>query len=412
MSPQIDSLASHSIRMCQAIASFTEVPGTTTRTFLSTAMGDCYRFLQQEMQALGMSGCVDPAGNLRGIYKSVDTSATRRIVIGSHLDTVPNAGAFDGVLGVVLGLMLVKALAGERLPYQLEVIGFSEEEGVRFRTPFIGSRAFTGTLDTQTLHLKDQAGVSVASAIEAFGLDPAQIPGARFDPQTFAYLEFHIEQGPVLASIEQPLAVVRSISGQSRASVQFDGQANHAGATPMRFRRDALAAAAEWITAVETHAHAVPDLGATVGKLDIANAATNVVPGSVTASLDVRHANDGVRTASAAELLRTAEQIANRRAVRCSSSIQMDQCSVPMDARLTALAEASLHACGVHAPLMDSGAGHDAMIIAPFIPSAMIFLRSPNGISHHPDETVLESDVALALQCGVHFLKTLGSTLP
>jgi allantoate deiminase len=397
--------------MCRAIAGFTETSGGITRTFLSEAMRECHRYLRQKMESLQLQTRVDAAGNLRGLYPGTRVDAAR-LVIGSHLDTVPNAGAFDGVLGVVLGLALLKALDGRRLPFEIEVIGFSEEEGVRFKVPFIGSRAFTGTLDDTLMKREDAAGISVASAIDHFGLDRSLLANAVFSPRTRAYLEFHIEQGPVLASIGQPLAIVDSICGQSRATVVFEGQANHAGTTPMRFRRDALTAAAEWITAVEANARNIEGLVATVGKLDIASAATNIVPGTVTASLDVRHSKDDTRQAGLANLLRIGEQVAATRGVRFSHSVQSDQNTVPMNRALVELAAKSLRACGIPPSPMTSGAGHDAMIVAPFIPSVMVFLGSPNGISHHPDETVLPGDVALALHSGLHFLDLLGSTLP
>ncbi len=212
---------------------------------------------------------VDAAGNLRGVYPAATTPAPR-LLLGSHVDTVPDAGAFDGVLGVVLAIALVDALGGRRLPFSIEVAAFSEEEGVRFGVPFIGSRALAGTLDADLLARRDAAGITVEQAIRAFGLDPAQLAEAKLDPSTFAYIEFHIEQGPVLESLDLPLAVVTAIAGQSRLAVTFRGQANHAGTTPMHLRRDALAAASRWISVVERHARATAGLVATVGTIQVA----------------------------------------------------------------------------------------------------------------------------------------------
>lgn len=363
------------------------------------------------MEALKMRVQLDNAGNLRGIYPGIHPNAPR-LIIGSHLDTVPNAGAYDGILGVVLGIALVEALGGGKLPFEIELVGFSEEEGVRFGFPFIGSRAFVGTLDDALLRREDASGVSVAGAIERFGLDPGRLREAAFYPHSIAYLEFHIEQGPILEDRQQPLAVVDSISGQCRAAVTFEGQANHAGTTPMRFRRDALTAASEWINAVEAHARATDGLVATVGKLEIPGAGSNIIPGSVTALLDVRHPDDNARRAAFKNLLHSAARIAQRRNLGFSHVIQLDQNTVPMDLRLIAIAEQALEASGLEPVRMTSGAGHDAMIIAPVLPSVMLFLRSPGGVSHHPAETVLIEDVNQALQVGLHFLEALGSTLP
>ena len=249
------------------------------------------------MQAAGMQVRVDAAGNLRGGLPAADPNAPR-LLIGSHLDTIPNAGAYDGILGVVLGVALVEE-AGKSLPFALEVIGFSEEEGVRFSKPFLGSLAFVGDLDEKTLARTDRNGVSVAQAIREFGLDSADLAAAVLDPSTFAYLEFHIEQGPVLESEDLALAVVDAIAGQTRMQATFTGHANHAGTTPMHLRRDSLAAAA----AVDRRGRALrqrhcPGLVATVGKIDVPSAAANVIPGGCTAALDVRHAQDSVRAAA------------------------------------------------------------------------------------------------------------------
>ncbi len=245
--------------------------------------------------------CIDAAGNLRGVYPAASEPA-KRLLLGSHVDTVPNAGAFDGVLGVALAIALVDALGGRKLPFSIEVVAFSEEEGIRFGVPFIGSRALAGTLDVELLSRRDAAGISVEEAIRQFGLDPAELPEARLDERTFAYVEFHIEQGPVLDSLGLPLGVVTSIAGQSRFTVTFAGQANHAGTTPMHLRRDALAAAARWISVVERHARAMRGLAATVGAVEVSRGAANIIPGEVRASLDVRHAEDAVRHHSAAAL--------------------------------------------------------------------------------------------------------------
>jgi allantoate deiminase len=384
------------IDRCRMLAGYSEEPGFTTRTFLSEPMHAVHARLRGWMESAGMSVMVDHAGNLRGTYAAARKDA-RRLFIGSHLDTVPHAGAFDGILGVVLGVALVEMLAGRGLNFHVEVVGFSEEEGVRFGVPFIGSRAFVGDVDNQLL-----AG-GLSDAIIAFGLDPARIREAEVGPGALGYLEFHIEQGPVLESLNLPLGIVETIVGQSRGDVIFEGHANHAGTTPMGLRRDALAGAAEWIGAVEREARAAPGLVATVGRVDVSPGAGNVIAGSARASLDVRHAKDALRHAAVRRLLACAEQIAARRGLKVGWEPRLDQPAVAMDPALVDLLAGA--APGIHR--MTSGAGHDAMIVARRMPAAMLFLRSPRGISHHPDETVLPEDVAAALQVGLEFLERL-----
>ena len=398
------------IQRCRQLAAYTEEPGWITRTFLSESMHCVHADLRAWMQQAGMSVQVDAAGNIRGYYGGARAHAPR-LIVGSHLDTVPHAGAFDGILGVVLGVALVKALAqsldGRRLGFGIEVVGFSEEEGVRFGLPFIGSRALVGTLDDELLAKRDTHGASVADAIRAFGLNPAAIGEAQFTGETIGYLEFHIEQGPVLESLNLPLGVVTSIAGQSRLEVRFEGKANHAGTTPMHLRRDALAGAAEWIAAVEREAATVPSLVATVGKIDAQPGAGNVIAGTVNMSLDVRHTNDEMRARAVKHLLNAAQLIAARRGLAASSEQRLDQAAVPMDARLTEMLGCAVEASGLVDHRMYSGAGHDAMVMAERMPAAMLFLRSPGGISHHPDEAVLEADVAAALATGLHFIDQL-----
>jgi allantoate deiminase len=387
------------IGRCRLLAELTEEPGFTTRTFLSEPMHAVHGYLRTWMENAGMSVMTDHAGNLRGLYPSARTSSPR-LFIGSHLDTVPRAGAFDGILGVVLGVALIERLGGRRLPFEIEVIGFSEEEGVRFGVPFIGSRALIGDIDDELL-------TRIAGAITAFGLDPSRIGEARVSGDAIGYLEFHIEQGPVLESLNLPLGVVEAISGQSRLDLLFEGMANHAGTTPMNLRRDALAGAAEWITTVELEARAVPEAVATVGRVTVSPGASNIISGSVKTSLDVRHAMDEVRHGLVARLLGCAEQIAARRCLTVSWEQRLDQPAVAMDSNLVKLLERSVEHSGRPVHRMASGAGHDAMIVARRMPAAMLFLRSPGGISHHPDESVLAEDVAAALDVGMEFLKEL-----
>ncbi len=254
------------IARCREIAACTEVSGETTRLFLTPPMHTVHVLLRSWMETAGMTVHVDAIGNMRGLFPSV-APGSPRLLIGSHLDTVPNAGAFDGILGVILGVAIVEELQGQHLPFAIEVIGFSEEEGVRFSKPFLGSLALLGKLDEDTLTRTDQNGISLRRAIEAYGLDPAQLPAAALSDDAFAYIEFHIEQGPVLESEDAPLGIVEALVGQTRMELIFTGQANHAGTTPMHLRHDAMAAAAEWIVAVEDYASSNSGLVATVGKV-------------------------------------------------------------------------------------------------------------------------------------------------
>lgn len=377
--------AAEVIGRCRALAACTEEPGHITRTFLSPPMREVHRLVGGWMGSAGLRVSIDAVGNIRGV-----SGAGPRLMIGSHLDTVRHAGAFDGILGVMMGV----ALAQRHPPCALEVIGFSEEEGVRFGTPFLGSLALVGTPLVEP---------PIIEAIRAFGLDPERIPEAAMSADVKGYVEFHIEQGPVLESLGLPLGVVEAIAGQSRLEVRFNGHANHAGTTPMSLRRDALAGAAEWIALVEREACATAGLVATVGKLEAQPGVANVIAGSVRASLDVRHARDQERARAVAAILGGAERIAARRGLKVEWETRLEQPAVAMQ---FAGVERAVEAAGYPVHRMVSGAGHDAMIVACRVPAAMLFLRSPGGISHHPDEAVLPEDVAAALAVGMRFLES------
>jgi len=408
-SSNFSNLAEKVIARCRKLASFSEDAGGTRRTFLSAPMRDCHREVSSWMKALGMGVSADAVGNLRGFYAAASPGAPR-ILIGSHLDTVPNAGAFDGILGVVLAVVLVESLEGRNLPFGIEVVGFSEEEGVRFGVPFIGSRALVGRIDEELLGRKDEQGISVRKAIQDFGLNPNEIDKAVLGDDVLGYVEFHIEQGPVLENLGRPLGVVEAIVGQNRLEFSFLGQANHAGTTPMNLRHDALAAAAEWIVAVENLAQRTPGIVATVGFVEAKPGAMNVIAGEARATLDVRHASDGVRTEALDELIRLAESIGARRGVAVKWRTLLAQNAVAMDPFLTEQIEQAIQKSGCEPHRMASGAGHDAMILAEKIPAAMIFLRTPGGISHDPAESVHLDDVAKALECGNHLLTQLAAS--
>jgi len=398
--------AARAIERCRELAKCTETPGGTTRLFLSAAMRECHRHMRAWMEAAGMTVTVDPAGNIRGMLGNGDEKAPR-LLVASHLDTVPNAGAFDGVLGVVMGVGLVEELHGLPLPFAIEVIGFSEEEGVRYGAPFIGSRALTGTVDAELLARKDARGETVGDAIVEFGLDGGRIHEAALKQTPLGYLEIHIEQGPVLEAENLAVGVVDAIAGQTRAEVKFSGEANHAGTTPMHLRHDALNAAAEWMLAVEAQARAIDGLVATTGRVQATPGAVNVIAGEARVTLDVRHAEDEVRCGAVEAMQASAQRIAKRRGVTAEWVARSEQVAVAMDERLTAMLEDAARETGAKSRRMTSGAGHDAMIVAPLMPAAMLFVRSPGGVSHHPEETVREEDVEQAMQVAVEFVKKL-----
>jgi len=384
------------ITRCAWIAAQSESPGRITRTCLSAPMRAVHVQLREWMEHCGMTVSIDPAGNLRG---AIGTGP--RLVVGSHLDTVPDAGAYDGVLGVLIGLALAERLAGRQLPFQLEVVGFSDEEGIRFGVPFIGSRAAVGDAGS-LLPIRDGDGISLRQALVLYGLDADRLDDARTD--AVAYLEFHIEQGPVLDSLNLPVGVVDAIAGQSRLDVTFTGRANHAGTTPQAWRQDALAGAAEWIGAVEHLALATSGLVATVGRVTATPNVRNAINGQVIASLDIRHGDDRSRHDAVTGALREAERIASSRRLTTSSVQHLDQPAVSMDPTMSAHLQEAVIATGGIGHRLISGAGHDAMIMARLMPAAMLFLRSPGGISHHPDEAVQTEDVAAAIEVGLKFL--------
>jgi allantoate deiminase len=401
------SLAEEVLRRCEEASSFTEEAGRITRRFLSEPMRRLLGRFTDWMEVAGLQVRVDPAGNLIGHYEGT-VAESPVLVIGSHLDTVPDAGKYDGVLGVLLGLAAVQSLRSRRLPFGVDVIGFSEEEGIRYSAAYLGSLAVCGRFDRALLERTDAGGTSMREAFRTFGLDPGRIEEAAYgDGRILGYLEPHIEQGPVLEALSAPVGVVEVIAGQSRLWVEFRGQAGHAGTLPMEMRRDALTAAAEFVLEVEGRARATEGLRATVGVLTVAPSAVNVVPGITRLSLDIRHARDEIRTAAVGELLARARTIATRRDVGFEIVREEHHQAVPSNARLTEWLAQAIAATG-HVPhRLVSGAGHDAAVMATAAPMTMLFLRSPGGVSHHPDERVSPGDVLVALEVTSRFLDLL-----
>ncbi len=407
----LEDMAALVLDRCDQIALFSDEAGKLTRTFLSEPIRGVHGKLTGWMQDANLAVRIDPVGNLIGHYAGRKEESPV-LMLGSHLDTVPDAGKYDGLLGVLLGLAAVKALGGRRLPFGIDVIAFGDEEGVRYGAPFLGSMAVCGRFDQQLLKRTDRDGITMADAFRAFGLDPSQIELAAYPKGAIlGYVEAHIEQGPVLEGLEAPVGIVEAIVGQTRIWAELRGRAGHAGTMPMEGRHDALAAAAELVLAVERLPQSFGGLRATVGTLTVAPGAVNVVPGAAQLSIDVRHASDTVRTSALAELKRLAGELAARRGVEFRITHEEDHPAVPADPFLTDLLDEAVRATG-HVPhRMTSGAGHDAAVMAGVAPMAMLFLRSPGGVSHHPDERVLECDVATALDVLVHYLDFLANRI-
>jgi allantoate deiminase len=397
-------LAAEVLARCDEVGSFSEDPGKITRTFLSEPMRRLCGRLTQWMEEAGLSVRLDGAGNLIGRYDGLKPELPV-LVIGSHVDTVPDAGKYDGVIGVLVGVAAVKALHGRRLPFGVDVIAFSDEEGVRYRAPFLGSLAAAGQFDRQLLERTDAAGITMADAFRSFGLDPARVEEAAYPAGgLIGYVEVHIEQGPILETMGVPAAVVEAIAGQSRIWAELRGRAGHAGTVPMEGRLDALAAAAELVLEVERHARSIAGLRATVGALAVEPGASNVIPGTVRLSIDVRHAHDPVRVAAVSEIVARSKALADQRGVEFLLMQQEHYAAVPADPVMSGWLEEALASTGHAAPRIVSGAGHDAGVMARVAPMAMLFLRSPGGVSHHPDERVLPEDVAVGLEVLIHYL--------
>jgi allantoate deiminase len=391
------------------LAQTSDESGQLTRTYGSPAMRRARDLLAKWMRDAGMIVREDAIGNLLGRYDAARADA-KTFLLGSHLDTVRNAGAFDGPLGVILAIECVKQLhaAGLRLPFALEVAGFCDEEGVRFQSTYLGSRALAGTLTEADLQRTDENGISLADAIRSFGGQPENLSDAKFDPgRLLGYAEVHIEQGPVLEQKNLAVGVVTAIAGQSRIKIRFMGKARHAGTTPMHWRRDALCAAAEFISAVEFYAHSVAGFVATVGQIQVMPGASNIVPGEARLTLDVRHQTDSVRLEACEHLRGMAENIGGQRRIFVSWEVVQQTSAVPCDLELTSLLKCAAQKHQPEAIELLSGAGHDAAVLARITPAAILFVQCRDGLSHHPDESAKVEDIAVALNVMNDFLQLL-----
>lgn len=389
--------------------------GQLTVTYLTDAHLACARQLQSWMLECGFDEVqIDAVGNVVGVYHGADPSA-RRLLTGSHYDTVRNGGKYDGRLGILVPMACVRELhrAGRRLPYGFEVIGFAEEEGQRYKATFLGSGAVIGQFDHRWLDQADADGVTMREAMAQAGLDPANIPALRRDPARYlGFVEVHIEQGPVLNELGLPLGIVTSINGSVRLLCEITGMASHAGTTPMNRRRDAAAAAAEVILYLEKRASSVADLVGTVGMLQVPAGSINVVPGRCQFSLDIRATTDEVRDECAADVLAEITAICERRGVSFKAEETMRAAAAPSDAGWQQRWERAVESLALPIFRMPSGAGHDAMKLHEVMPQAMLFLRGLNaGISHNPLESITNDDTELCVQAFQRLLDHLATEL-
>jgi hydantoinase/carbamoylase family amidase len=396
---------------CDELAAITEEPGMITRRYGTPLMRDAMTRVRGWMADAGMDVREDAIGNLIGTYAADPASGDpRRFVLGGHLDSVRDAGRYDGILGVLSGIAVVERLhaAGERLPFAVDVAAFIEEEGLRFHSSFIASRAYAGIPLGEQLGYVDEDGVSLADAIRAYGGDPDAIPAAAVNAaDLLGFIEAHIEQGPVLEREDLPVGIVSSIVGSTRATVALTGMAGHAGTVPMTMRRDALAAAAEVVLAVEAVGRETPGLVATVGQLHVAPGASNVIPGSVEATLDLRHADAAIRERAYEPIRARGQQIAAARAVQIEWTTVAGYEATPSDPRLMTLLADAIAAEGIRPLELTSGAGHDAISLATIAPVVMLFVRCKDGTSHNPAESIEVADVAVALRVLDGFLRRL-----
>jgi len=387
------------LRRLAELATLSDSPDGLTRLFLSPAHKRAVALVAGWMQEAGMDTHLDAIGNLVGRKGNGKT-----LLLGSHIDTVRDAGWYDGNFGVLAAIAAVQA-AGE-LPYAVEIIAFGDEEGVRFPQTLSGSRAVAGRFDPAALAGLDADGVSMGAALSAFGCNPDGVAAVARNPaEVLGYVELHIEQGPVLEAEDLAVGVVTAINGASRFAVVVTGDAGHAGTVPMAMRRDALAAAAEMILAVEAVGRSAPELVATVGALAVHPGAPNSVPGVVKFSIDVRAPVDAARHEAVLAITNAFDRIAGSRNVDLSLTQTHDAPAVSCSGRLREFLSAAVTANGIVPRFLPSGAGHDAMAVADLCPVAMLFVRCKRGISHTPEESITPEDAQVAVDVLVEFLR-------
>jgi allantoate deiminase len=380
----------------EALAAISETPDRLTRIFLSPEHRAAADLLLSWMRDAGMAAHLDAIGNVCGRYEG-EKAGLPCLMLGSHYDTVRDAGKWDGPLGLITAIGCVADLhrRGKRLPFAVEVTGFADEEGVRFASTLLGSRAVAGTFDRSVLGSKDSAGLAMRDALTTFGLDPDRIGAAvRGRGELLAYVELHIEQGPVLEGLDLPVGIVTAIAGATRLAASLTGMAGHAGTVPMPLRRDALAGAAECIVEIEQFCRTDQDgLVGTVGYIEARPGATNVIPGQASFTIDIRAPSDAHRTLAVADIVRRIENIAKRRKLQLQLDVTHENRTVPCAPWLRNQMSAAVAAEGFRSFELPSGAGHDGMAMIEIADVAMLFVRCRGGVSHHPDEHVEPEDV-------------------
>ena len=400
---------------CDALAHHTEFAGGLTRIYLSNEQRQANNLVSGWMREAGMSARLDAVGNVVGRYEG-ERPGLPCLMLGSHLDTVRDAGMYDGMLGVVAAIESVQALheSGRRLPFAVEVVGFADEEGVRFGATLLGSRAVAGTFDPAALDLRDGAGTTMRDAMAAFGLDPKAFgSAARKREEILAYAELHIEQGPVLEAEGLAAGVVTAINGFTRMAITLRGMAGHAGTVPMGLRRDALAGAAECVLAVERIGRAEADLVATVGRIGAQPGAINVVPGDADFTVDLRAPVDAQRKRADAALRAEFAGIAQRRSLELHIELLQDHAVTTCAPWLMAQFDRAVAAEGIAPRRLPSGAGHDGIAIRAIADIAMLFVRCKGGISHNPAESIDAADAAAGtriLHCFIENFSVAGRT--
>ena len=385
--------------LADRLAHWSEAADALTCTYLSAAHRSVAAEIRGRMDEAGLATKIDVAANVVGRYASDDPRAPT-LILASHYDTVRNAGKYDGRLGVLVALVVVEHLQrlGRKLPFHLEVIAFSEEEGVRFSSSFLGSSAVAGRFDPRLLERRDADGITLAAAMAEAGLDPAGIPAlARRREELVGYLEVHIEQGPVLLEAGLAVGIVSAIAGTVRCMVTISGTAGHAGTVPMARRHDAAAAAAELVLYVEKRCAQAPTLVGTVGQLAVPNGAINIIPGRCELSLDIRAADDSTRDAAVFDVMREIGRIAEKRGVIIESREGQRTAAVRCSPRLQSVLADAVARAGIKPRHLPSGAGHDAMMFDGITDIAMLFVRCGNGgVSHSPREIITAEDADIA----------------
>jgi allantoate deiminase len=395
------------MQRCDALARHSELPGGLTRVFLSPEARAASEKVLGWMREAGMQASLDAIGNAAGRYEG-ERRGLPCLMLGSHLDTVRDAGRYDGMLGVISAIECVGFLnsKNKRLPFAIEVIGFGDEEGVRFGTTLLGSRAVAGIFDRKALEAKDQAGNALRDALRDFGLDPQGIAKvARKKGEVLAYAELHIEQGPVLESEGLPVGVVTAINGFSRLRATLRGAAGHAGTVPMRLRRDALAGAAECVLAVERVAKGHPELVGTVGRLEAKPGAINVIPGEVMFTIDVRAPRDELRHQAVSAIRSEVERIANARDLECHLENLQEFGVTTCAPWLMEQMDQAVARQGMRVRRLPSGAGHDGMALGAITGICMLFVRCKGGVSHSPLESITEADAAAGVKVLCDFIE-------